>query len=247
MIRGDPMLFDCEPICGFWGTRISLWLLLATVLISAAGRAQEVERDGGAELTTDELRAAAWLAHLRACQRDVRSLRARFTQEIHRKMLGKKEVMKGTVEARRGRRVRLEYQSPQSKLLVSDGVKLVAYDPGEQRLVSTPIKRSLIPQVFELLLGSGDIQSFAARHLGGAEHPGSGPAAIELIPLEGDAIVQSFVVTVTDSKPCASRVLVVDQAGAIVRIEIQDVEINVTLENHRFVFKPPPGVDVIKP
>ncbi len=219
-------------------------LLTALLFFIAAtvGHAQE-STDGG--LPDDP--AKEWIAHLRKCQRGVSGLQASFVQERLHKLETHSEVMKGVVKLRRGGRIRVAYSEPVRRLIVSDGHALWAFDPGQKTAVEGRAAHSLLPRLFGFFLDDGERDSFVARHLGGDTQPGSGKAAVQLVPRNRDPIVASFVLTLENKCPGVSRVLVEDHAGVVTRVTLSKIRTNLGFGQKVFVFKPPPGVKIVQP
>ncbi len=174
-------------------------------------------------------------------------MQASFVQERLHKLEPRGEVMKGVVKLRRGGRIRVAYSEPARQLIISDGQALWAFDPGQKTAMQGRTAHSLLPRLFGFLLDDGERDSFVARHLGGDPQPGSGKAAVQLLPRSRDPIVASLVLTLEKKCPCVSRVLVVDHAGVVTRITLARVRTNLGFGQKLFVFKPPPGVKIVQP
>ncbi len=224
-------------------------LLVAFTLISALnweGRSSEPV-DGGADKGNSGDPASLWLMHVRKCQSGVFSIQADFIQERLHRLNPIDKPMKGTVKARRGGRVRLEYSKPVQRLLVSDGMFLWAFDKKDKTAIRSRADGSLLLRLFELFVDTGQGTDFIARHLGGALQPGDGPAAVELVPMSRDPVVSSIVLTLEESCPCLRRVLVIDHSGAVIRVTLDHIRTNVGLVRKLFTFTPPPGAKILRP
>jgi outer membrane lipoprotein carrier protein len=211
------------------------------LILSSSARAEPA--DGGADADP----AAAWIDHVRACQRGVFSIEARFTLDLEHRLDPAVERLEGVAKVRRGGRVRLELAAPKRGLLVSDGTTLVAYYPGEKVAYRSTSASTMVGRLFAFFLGEATSGDFTVRRLGGEGSPGEGRAAIELTPVREDPLVAAIVLTVEAVCPAVSRVLVVDHAGGVTRVGLERVRTNVGLGKALFEFTPPPGVKVIQP
>ncbi|MCP4678064.1 MAG: outer membrane lipoprotein carrier protein LolA [Deltaproteobacteria bacterium] len=188
-----------------------------------------------------------WLDHIRTCRSGVFSIQANFTQELLRRLGPKEKPDTGIVKVRRGGRVRLRYDKPSRRLIVSDGNTLWAYDPASKTVIKGSAGRSLMPRLFNYFLDDEPGDSFVARHLGGAVHPEDGSAAIELVPKERDPVIAKVVLTLRQECPCVQRVLAIDHTGAVIRVTLDKIRTNIGLGKNLFTFKPPPGTSIIRP
>ena len=191
---------------------------------------------------------ATWLKHVRRCVRKVFSLRADFVQEIkYKRDHPEGDVLRGVVEVRRGGRYRLTYKLPEKRLVVCDGQNIWSFDKPTKTAYSASVEGTVLDEALGLLTGDENEVAFLARYLGGASCPDQGKAAIELLPRNKDALVASIIVTLNNQCPCIQRILVVDHAGSVMRLTLNNIETNVGLGKRRFLFKPPKGTKIITP
>jgi outer membrane lipoprotein carrier protein len=222
--------------------RFNTWpFILLLFAPAAAGVGPNQAPDAGA---VDD-QAAQWIETLRACHESVFSIQADFVQERFDKLNSEGEEMEGIVLVRRGGLVRLDYQKPERRVIVSDGVTLWAFDKAERTAVRDDVKNSLLTRVFGFVLGEGE-DAFLVRRLGGADKPGQGPVVLELVPRAEDAFVESVALSLDCPCPCVKRVLVVDRTGAVIRVTLSNVRTNVKVGKGRFKFAPPRGVKIIQ-
>ncbi len=218
-------------------------LVVIAVVVTAGKRDSKDLTDAG---TSDEA-ADTWLKHIRKCQRGIFSIRANFTQEHLRRLGPKEKPDTGIVKVRRGGRVRLRYDKPSRRLIVSDGNTLWAFSPSSKTVIQSSARGSLMPRLLNYFLGDEPGDSFVARHLGGATSPKDGSSAIELVPKKRDTVIAKVVLTLRQACPCVQRVLVVDHTGAVIRVTLDNIRTNVGLKKSLFTFKPPRGTKIVKP
>ncbi len=222
--------------------RVAVGLILV-VALTAHGQWSVAHDAGLMDETAEE-----WLGHVRNCLKDVFSIRARFIQETKHKLAHPvTDELRGIVEVRRGGRVRLEYKTPARRLLVTDGKTMWAFDPAAKTVITGSPGHSALSGVFALLVDGMDNTAFTASHIGGATKVGDGLAVIELVPSVRDPLVKSIVLTLDKECPCIKRVMIADHAGAVIRVTLENLRLNVGIGARRFRFVPPPGIRVVRP
>jgi len=223
--------------------RLTWALAIQAMLVWVSAEAWSDAPDAGTELDpVDE-----WLRHARACQKGVFSLKARFTQDLKHPLKPVHEEMTGTVEVRRGWRIRIAYETPKRRLIVSDGNAVWAYDPEAKIAIIDRPKGSVLYHLFKFLIYEKNLDRFSSTHLGGARRPQTGKAAIQFIPKKNDPIVKSVVLTLNATCPPLTRILLEDVTGAVIRVTLDSIRTNVPLGAKRFTFKPPSGTKIIRP
>ncbi len=199
--------------------------------------------DGG----MDDQRADRWLNHARVCQKGVFSLEAVFVQELKHRLEPVQEKMTGKVQVRRGGRIRIEYQKPKNRLVVSDGKTVWAYDSEAKTAITGRARDFVLHRLFGFLLYEESRDGFLISHLGGGAGPEDGRGAIQLVPKSKDPMVKSVVLTLEKSCPCLKRILIEDVTGAVIRVTFDNIRINAAIGAKRFTFRPPPGTKIIRP
>ena len=106
--------------------------------------------------------ADAYVQQFESSYREVRSLRAEFTQTYT--LGGRTRIEAGRVAFARGGLMRWDYQRPTEKLFISDGKQVSLYIPEEHQLTRTSMKSSEDFRVpFELLLTRLNLRRVFAR------------------------------------------------------------------------------------
>jgi len=192
--------------------------------------------------------AAAWISHAASCLEGARSLEADFTQEVIHRLDGRSEIARGKLQIKRGKRLRLEYDTPRRALLVSDGSKVRAWDESARTLYESPARGTIVARAVAFALdGPGD-GDFEIRWLGGAERPAPGVrGVVELRPAFDSPLASRIAVTLDGACPSLTRLTIVDRAGTATRLTLANQRLDRIIPDGRFAFDPPPGAAIVKP
>ncbi len=174
---------------------------------------------------------------------ELRSLRAAFTETYRGAGITRTES--GTLWLSRPGKMRWEYTEPREKLFVSDGKTAYFYVPGERQARKAPLdKLDDLRSPLRYLLGKTKLKKEFDNLTGRAgDQPGT--VIVRGVPKNmGDRVAEVS--------------LDVNSAGEIQRIEINEVDgsqtefifssqqENVPVEQARFRFQPPPGVELVE-
>jgi outer membrane lipoprotein carrier protein len=174
---------------------------------------------------------------------DLRSLRAGFTETYRGAGITRTES--GTLWLRRPGKMRWEYMVPREKLFVSDGKTAFFYVPGERQARRAPLdKLDDLRSPLRYLLGKTKLKKeFDNLTARAGDQPGS-------------VIIRGVPRNMSDR--VAEVSLDVNASGEIQRIQIDEVDgsqtefafssmlENVPVEDARFRFQPPAGVELIE-
>src|SRR3954451_13577216 len=174
---------------------------------------------------------------------DLRSLRASFTETYRGAGITRTES--GTLWLRRPGKMRWEYVEPREKLFVSDGKIAYFYVPGERQARKAPVdKLDDLRSPLRYLLGKTKLKKeFDNLTARSGDQPGI-------------VVVRGVPRSMSDRVSEVS--LEVNSAGEIQRIQIDEVDgsqteftfsaiqENVPVEDARFRFQPPPGVEMVE-
>jgi outer membrane lipoprotein carrier protein len=176
----------------------------------------------------------------------LRSLQAEFT-EIYRGN-GMDRTESGTVWLKKPRKMRWEYRSPREKLFLTDGQDAWFYVPGERQVRKQPFKKlEDLRSPLGFLLGKTNLE----KELKGLS---VAPDGVPINPgdkiLRGvpkgmeDRINQVRLEITPDSR--IARIEIEEADGAVTEYRFQQQKENVTVEDARFRFSPPAGVETIE-
>jgi outer membrane lipoprotein carrier protein len=177
---------------------------------------------------------------LREFVRDVKSGRAAFTQTVTSTDGARKKTSTGQFEFLRPNRFRFDYQKPFEQRIVADGSKVWIYDTDLNQASSRRIAQALGSTPAALLAGGSMDAEFTLSPL---------PAANGLdwalaTPKAKDGPFQSMKVGFKGKE--LAMVEVTDSFGQRSLLQFSRFEANPALDEQRFKFTPPAGVDVVE-
>jgi len=190
--------------------------------------------------------AEAYVEQFESSYRDVRSLRAQFSQTYT--VGGKTRVESGRVAFARGGLMRWDYQHPTDKLFVSDGKQVSFYIPEEHQVTRSSVKASEDFRVpFELLLTRLNLHRVFARvELADAalDHA-PGDQVLRAFPKKEFAEDYSSVLIELDPQFDIRRLVVDYPDHSRMDFRFDRIERNPPLSRSLFQFTPPPGTDIV--
>jgi outer membrane lipoprotein carrier protein len=179
---------------------------------------------------------------LRSFVRDVQSGQAAFTQTVTAPDGVKKKTSSGAFEFARPNRFRFDYLKPYPQLILGDGAKVWLHDPDLQQVTVRAMDRALGSSPAALLTGQGLDKDFFLK----AEASAGGVDWVLAVPRVTDgAAFQSMRVGFKGKS--LSAVDILDSFGQRTVMQFEAMAVNPSLGAERFVFKVPPGVDVLQP
>jgi outer membrane lipoprotein carrier protein len=184
-----------------------------------------------------------------------RSVEADFFQTYYSRLYDKYDRSGGKVKFEKPGKMRWDYAAPNGKLIVSDGKRLVIFEPGEEgepgQMFERPISESELPQALAFLTGTGKLANdFTFRLLDAAAQGFANGHVLELLPKAPSPHFERILFYVDgDSKRAGlvHRVLIVDAAGNRNRIDFKTPRFNRTFEAKTFAWQPPKNVRRIQP
>jgi len=184
-----------------------------------------------------------------------RNLSARFHQTYVYKLYERTDRSKGTVVFQKPGRMRWDYARPNGKVIVSDGERLLVYEPGESgepgQMVIRKITEAQLPQALSFLTGSGRLEESFRFHLLDPKREGfTSGQVLELKPIEPSPHFDRILFYV-ESDPrlrgLVRRVLIVDPLGNRNRFDFSELRFNRKVPASLFSYLPPPGTRVLSP
>lgn len=170
---------------------------------------------------------------------------AEVVQEMTVASLGKTITSKGTVAFKKPGRMRWEFLEDEPQVIVADGKTLWFYQPDEQQVFKAPFDtafRSTTPISF--LTGVGDIDEDFTVTLDGESDDGS-LLYLLLVPKVESSDVGRLRLFVTSESLDIRGAEIHDPLGNVSRLEFRGVRRNIELDDARFEFEIPDGVDII--
>jgi outer membrane lipoprotein carrier protein len=175
---------------------------------------------------------------------NIETLQANFTQTYQsQRFSGSGITEKGVVYLRKGGLMRWEYQEPEKKIFVSDGLFYFYYVPEDKQVVKTPVDQQTNQQSPTLFLaGRGN---FAKDFKAEWADPRSGARVIKLNPVKPQPDFEYLIVEIDPVRDLVLRLLVVDSYGNKTEYKFTNIRENPPLQRDLFVFHAPAGTDVI--
>lgn len=204
------------------------WLFLVSCLLcSTIAHAQQEERDAGRLLVEDFLN-------------NVTTMSGRFEQQLVDASSAVIEESSGTLDIRRPGQFRWSYKIPYEQMLVADGVNIWSYDVDLEQVTVKGQSDALGSTPAILLGGSSDvlddfdyIGSFSDR----------GTVWVRLRPKDTESGFNMVELGFTGGD--LTRMLFADNLEQTTLIALLDVRFNEPIDDQRFAFSPPAGVDVV--
>jgi outer membrane lipoprotein carrier protein len=184
-----------------------------------------------------------------------RSVESEFFQTYYNRIYDKYDRSNGKVRFEKPGKMRWDYAAPNGKVIVSDGKRLVIYEPGESgeagQLFERAITESELPQALAFLTGTGKLANdFTFRLLDAAAQGFAGGHVLELLPKAASPHFERILFYV-DGEPkragLVHRVLIVDAAGNRNRIDFKAPRFNRAFDAKTFAWQAPKGARRIQP
>ncbi len=176
----------------------------------------------------------------------LRSLQADFT-EIYRGE-GAERLESGTLWLKKPRKMRWEYRSPKEKLFISDGQAVWFYLPAERQLRKTEFRKlDDLRSPLAFLLGKTKLEN-ELRGLSKVvdQTPlGAGNTLLRGVPKQMASPVNEVQLEITPSNQIV-RIVLLEADGATTEFRFAGWKENPELNDNRFQFTPPPGVETVE-
>lgn len=191
-------------------------------------------------LVAPALAAQTALDRLQTFTRDLRSLRADFTQVLYDASGEAVRESGGTLSMARPGRFRWDYDHPYKQQIIADGERLWVYDTELEQVTVRKQKGALGQAPIMLLSEGADLsKEFETRDLGSRE----GLFWVELKPRVQDTDFRTVYLGLDDKGLKVMELR--DNFEQVTQIRLQSVRYNVDTAPDEFSFTPPPGVDVV--
>ncbi len=176
----------------------------------------------------------------------VKTLSGNFQQTYHAP--GIVQTESGVFWLKRPAFMRWEYREPEEKLFIADGRETFLYVPQERQVtVQSFSSEDLRGMPLELLMGGARIQeNYLVTDETEIKPKMEGTILLRLTPRRGNALY-SFVVFELERAGYEVRRLVVrEQTGNTSEFVFTNVKANIAIDNKKFQFTIPKGVEVIR-
>lgn len=177
-------------------------------------------------------------------------LSARFEQITTIRSLNQEQRADGILLLKRPRKMRWEYQRPESRLFVTDGKTLWAYSPADKQVVVQEVGEAFASRLPISIL-AGDCQlrrDFEIGEVDNAATRGSTSfRVLDLRPKRTEAGITRMLLEVRLKSYTIERITVFDASGNTNVYRLSDLKLNPGVPDQQFTFTPPPGVTVVTP
>ncbi len=222
--------------------------MVAQLMLASMGASEALAEGPATAAAASPLSAAQVVATVQAFYDQTKSIEAEFFQTYFNQLYQKYDRSSGTVKFAKPGRMRWDYAAPNGKVVVSDGKKLLIYEPSDEK--GEP------GQVFEHKIGDTDMSSalafltgqgklgddFNTRLLDAAAQGFAGGYVLELLPKKPNPQFERILFYVDGDAKRAGlvhRVLIVDSAGNRNRFDFKGLKFNRALDAKTFSWQPP--------
>lgn len=230
------------------GLLLGAALIGALALVPISPTAAQTENAPGASTI------AAWV---QAFYDQTRSLTARFRQRYVSRVYQRTDESEGQVRFARPGRMRFDYDAPNGKVIISDGNRLLVYEPpgeGQQRgqYFEQELDDAQLPQALGFLMGTGRLdRDFRFRRLNPEAYHFEDGQILELRargePSPHYERILLYVDDREDRRGVVHRVLIVDAQGNRNRFDFTQQRLNRDLGDDVFTWRPPSNAQRIEP
>ncbi len=232
-------------------------LLCAGVIVMAwfadVGAPTLLRAQPAAPATTDPAREVA--ARVQSFYDQTTSVAAAFYQTYVNKLYQRTDRSRGRVVFKKPGKMRWNYDAPNGKVIVSDGRKLLMFEPGDGgepgQLLEQAIADSQLPQALSFLMGTGRLENdFTFRLLDAAKEGFTNGDVLELRPRVESPHYQRILFYVERDprfRGLVRRVLIIDPNGNRNRFDFSAFEFNRAAADDQFRFQPPAGTRRVTP
>ena len=190
---------------------------------------------------------AALLARVAAKYSSVKTLSARFRQEVPLANVGIVRKASGQVYFKRPLRMRWDYQAPGEQLFMADGRYFYFRPPDAPQVYRRKIDEETVGGKIPLLLlfGGGDITEYF-RVAGVTPLKGVRETALRLVPKgEGAPELKRVDLVVDDSDLSIRQIHLYDRLGGSNHLYLDHILIDPSLPPDLFLFRKPPEIEVV--
>ena len=186
-----------------------------------------------------------WVQRLQTKYDEIQSFSAHFRQIFRGPYLEIEES--GNVWMKRPGKMRWEYEQPSTKLFISDGVKIYFYVPKDNQVMVADLSLDLQDMPLLFLIGRGDIQENFQVELDPKEDPlAAGNPMLRLTPRKIQAHFSFLIVEIDPALVVIRRLAIIEPLGNRNDYILTGWRENLRIDNNKFRFQIPAGVEVLQ-
>jgi outer membrane lipoprotein carrier protein len=171
---------------------------------------------------------------------NVRTISGRFDQQLVDAENVVVDYSSGTIEIQKPGRLRWTYLEPYEQILVADGLNVWSYDVDLEQVTVKP-QADVLASTPALLLGGTQNVLDDFEYIGSFTERDT--VWVRLRPKSTDNGFTKVELGFNDGK--LGRMIFSDNLGQTTLIALFDLTLNESIDEHRFNFSPPDGVDVV--
>lgn len=190
--------------------------------------------------------ATAVVARVQKYYDATRDLKAKFDQELTSPSRGPQKAS-GMVALKKPGKMRWDYDTPEKKVMVSDGTTLWVYVPEDEQAYKQSLKGQALPAQVSFLLGEGKLDKEFDASLTKVDGLAPGEVALKMVPKVGTAAYRYLVFVVDGKTGQVKRTIIYDQQGGTNTLAFSDVQQNRGVDDAKFHFSPPAGTQILTP
>jgi outer membrane lipoprotein carrier protein len=190
-----------------------------------------------------------------------KDLRARFSQNYTRAVVGRATLSTGTLTFKKPGRMRWDYDKPEKRMFLSTGQVLWLFEPEEKQAFKQDLKASQLPAALAFLMGKGKLTDEFEVAFAKAAAPGKEAAApqaandqlpgrpgdlrLALTPKQPQSTYKSILFVVDPKEFLVRESVLVDAQGNTNHFTFDGLEVNTRVSDAVFKWTPPAGVRVV--
>ena len=226
--------------------RALTWLLSGALACVLAQSARPADAQNAAQGEPDARTVAA---AVQAFYDQTQDVSASFFQTYVNKLYNRTDRSQGHVVFKKPGMMRWDYDRPNGKVIVSNGKRLLVYEPGDDgepgQVVEQNITSAQLPQAMAFLMGTGRLaDSFTFRLLDAAREGYPSGDVLELRPKQPTPAYDRILFYVERTpalRGLVRRLLIIDANGNRNRFDFSQLKFNAGVKASRFEWQPPQG------
>lgn len=180
------------------------------------------------------------MSNVKAFYQQTQSVRASFHQIVTDRQGRKIQEVDGEMQLKRPNKFRWDYNKPYEQQIISDGKQVWLYDTDLAQVTVNTLRQSIGSSPAALLAGDANIdKSFRLTNASRKDEL----EWVSASPKDKESGFDKILMGFKDNK--IQALSLIDSFGHTTNITFSNVEVNPTLDEKNFLFKPPQGVDVV--
>lgn len=191
-------------------------------------------------LLAAQLAYADGMANVKAFYQQTKSVRADFHQVVTDRQGRKIQEVDGQMQLKRPNKFKWDYNKPYQQQIISDGQQVWLYDVDLAQVTVNTLRQTVGSSPAALLAGDANIdKSFRLSNASRKDDL----EWVSASPKDKESGFDKILMGFKDNK--IQALSLIDSFGHTTNITFRNVELNPTLDEKNFLFKPPAGVDVV--